>query len=725
MSGKIQTLLGVVLGLLVLGSTAENAYAAEYFLCAGAGTVTMPDGVVVPVWGFALDDNANLADGCGTGVVQVPGPRLTVPSGDSALTVNVLNELPSLAGQPTPVSIVIPGQVTAMSPVLVGGRVRSFTQETLPGTVGTYSWANFAPGTYAYHSGTHPQVQVQMGLYGAATRDSGAGEAYAGVGYDHEVVLVYSELDPALHAAVASDDYGPGLGTTSTIDYAPQYYLVNGQPFTAASSALDAGAAGQRTLLRMINMGLKEHSIVLQGVDMKLVAEGGSAYPYGRAQYSALLAPSGTKDAVVTPGAPGTAILYDRRLNLTTAGQPGGGMMTRLFFGVPVATDTVSIVRTRYLNSAANPQTLRVWAVSDQQPGATLTLQGYGAMNYQAGNQRYFLEVTGVAANPGLVTVTSDQGGSDTQAVPFTGAPVASDDAHTTPEDAVLTVAAPGLLANDSLGGTFNVALSAQLDVSPGVGSVVVNADGSFTYTPLANFAGIDAFSYVVTDGTGTSAPATVVITVSAVNDAPIAVDDGPYSVLAGQVLSIPAAQGVLVNDSDPEGDLLSAVLLTQPLDGFVSLSPNGAFDYVAGLLPGQVTFTYVAFDGNAASAPTTVTIDVLAQANTAPVAVDDYAQVRRNTLNNPTGFSVTMNLVANDSDAEGNLDPTTLTIVTPPIRGGTLVNNGDGTITYTPAPQYRGTEVFTYAVSDTDGAVSNTATVRIDVVRPRDYTGP
>ena len=96
------------------------------------------------------------------------GTNLSVPPGESTLTINLTNNLS------VPVSMVIPGLMTAMNPTFVGGRVMSFTTETAPGATATYTWNNVNPGTYLYLSGTNPAVQVQMGLYGAVKKDYAA-----------------------------------------------------------------------------------------------------------------------------------------------------------------------------------------------------------------------------------------------------------------------------------------------------------------------------------------------------------------------------------------------------------------------------------------------------------------------------------------------------------------------------------------------------------------------
>ena len=161
-------LLGALLALT------PPARAAEFFLRAAAITTTMPDGAQVVQWGFARDS----AFGRGDGTVTVPGPVLTVAPGDSVLTIRLDNRLPE------PISLVINGQFStspAPAPVRQGVRVRSFTTETPPGNAApvTYTWSSVRPGTYLYMSGSHPQVQVPMGLYGARTRQTPSSPAEA------------------------------------------------------------------------------------------------------------------------------------------------------------------------------------------------------------------------------------------------------------------------------------------------------------------------------------------------------------------------------------------------------------------------------------------------------------------------------------------------------------------------------------------------------------------
>ena len=152
----------------------------------------------------------------------MPGPAITLADTDTTLNIHVRN-----VGLSEPVSIVIPGQnATTMSPVMQGNRVRSFTHETgsvADGTIGTndmvYSWTSVKPGTFAYQSGTHPAVQIQMGLYGALTKTAATGEAYGpSTAFDSEMTVLYSEVDTVLHNQVADGTYGTPAGMTSTMD---------------------------------------------------------------------------------------------------------------------------------------------------------------------------------------------------------------------------------------------------------------------------------------------------------------------------------------------------------------------------------------------------------------------------------------------------------------------------------------------------------------------------
>ena len=274
--------------LMPWGFGASAASAAEFYLRAEIFYKTMPDTTIVPMWGYSL--------GAGPSgpwsSASSPGPRLTVPPGDTTLTIHLTNQLPAWAST----SLVIPGLASTMTPVRLGnGRVRALTSEVASGGSADYTWTGLRPGTFIYHSGSHMQVQVQMGLYGAVTQDFAAGEAYSGAPYDVESLVFFSEVDPALHNAVAYGQYGEGLAMTSTVDYAPRYFLING---AADQSFMQVDAAsGARVLLRFVNAGLKTKAPFILDRYMWVLAEDGFAKTHATQRYSLELTALKTIDA--------------------------------------------------------------------------------------------------------------------------------------------------------------------------------------------------------------------------------------------------------------------------------------------------------------------------------------------------------------------------------------------------------------------------------------------
>jgi uncharacterized repeat protein (TIGR01451 family) len=195
-----------------------------------------------------------------------------------------------------------------------------------------------------------------------------------------------------------------------------------------------------------------------------------------------------------------------------------------------------------------------------------------------------------------------------TAIVRFQAAPVAVDDHYTTCEDIPLVVAAQGVLSND--GDLNDDPLAAILDSSSVSGTLSLNPDGSFTYTPTLNFSGFDDFTYHATDAISDSNVATVTLTVMAKNDPPVATGDS-YTTEEDTLLMV-VAPGVLLNDTDVEGDVLTAVLGDPPTNGTLALNPDGSFTYTPSLsFNGADGFTYHANDGTADSNLATAIIAV------------------------------------------------------------------------------------------------------------------
>jgi VCBS repeat-containing protein len=293
-------------------------------------------------------------------------------------------------------------------------------------------------------------------------------------------------------------------------------------------------------------------------------------------------------------------------------------------------------------------------------------------------------------------------------------APVAVNDSFSTSEDTKLTAAT--VLTNDT--DANGNALTATLLTQAEHGTVAFNTDGTFTYTPNANYNGPDSFTYKANDGSADSNVATVNLTVTPVNDAPEAVKD-QYEVVSGTTLvstvAGPTDVGVLQNDTDADGNQLTAVLDGNVEHGTLVLHADGSFTYTPNEgFTGVDSFTYHAFDGSASSDITTATIVVDAPANVAPVSEKDGYLVRSGselvaTVNGPSDFGV----LQNDTDADGNK---LTAVLDGNVEHGTLVLHADGSFTYTPNEGFTGVDSFTYHAFD--GSASSditTATIVVD----------
>ncbi|HID21716.1 MAG TPA: tandem-95 repeat protein, partial [Planctomycetaceae bacterium] len=327
-------------------------------------------------------------------------------------------------------------------------------------------------------------------------------------------------------------------------------------------------------------------------------------------------------------------------------------------------------------------ETLSIVAYDASNVTGTLSLVGGTRFQYTGPQDYYGTETFTYTVSDGTEG-SQDSATVTIQVEPVNDPPVARPDSYTVDEDTVLAIGqtADGLLANDS--DVEQDPLTARRVAPPAHGTVTVNPDGTFTYTPNPDFNGTDTFTYQANDGKADSAVATVTITVNPVND--VVANDDAYGVDEDNVLAVGAADGLLANDYDAEGDPMTAQLLTGqgygPFDGqLTQFNGDGSFTYEPNEnFNGQDTFTYQAYDGIDLSVPATVTISVAA-VNDAPVAAADSYTTDEDTalLIGQTADG----LLANDSDVEGDA----LTAVNPSDPpGGSVTLQADGTFTYTP----------------------------------------
>ncbi len=284
--------------------------------------------------------------------------------------------------------------------------------------------------------------------------------------------------------------------------------------------------------------------------------------------------------------------------------------------------------------------------------------------------------------------------------------------------DAVFTevnVAIPGnVLTND-----VDLEGDTQTVTNPGTytltgGVLVLNADGSFIYTPNPGFTGTDTFTYDIVDDNANPATDSAVLTITVVGDPAMnytfAVDDG-YGGSQGATIT----GNVLDNDFDPEGDDQTVDVAISPsngpANGTVTLNADGSFSYTPNdpSFFGNDSFIYSIFDNGSPVATDSATVSIIISGENTTIAVNDF---RDTVVNVP----VTGNVLTNDEDLEGdNQVVTTLTVTSD--QGVTVNIAPDGSFTYTPPVDYVGGDFFMYSIED-DGnpQATDSATVFIRI---------
>jgi uncharacterized protein YhjY with autotransporter beta-barrel domain len=232
----------------------------------------------------------------------------------------------------------------------------------------------------------------------------------------------------------------------------------------------------------------------------------------------------------------------------------------------------------------------------------------------------------------------------------------------------------------------------------------------AFQYQSDPGYTGSDSFQFTIEDTFGAQASATVTIDVTPfVNGAPVAQDD-TATTRSGPSAGEQVAIDVLVNDSDPDQQPLEIVGSTGPLNGNIdSISPSGLIRYTPDPgFSGDDGFSYTVDDGAGGTDTASVTIHVAADA--VPVANDDVASTGANAL-------VQILVLQNDTDADDTLAYNDIELTQP--ANGFVEQSCLGNCNppeYTPNPGFSGQDSFTYTITDSLGAVSNMATVTINV---------
>jgi len=279
-----------------------------FSLRAMKGNIIADDGKSILMWGFANASGPRVR-------FQHPGPTLIVNQGQS-VTVNLTNTLP------VPVSIVFPGQINVNA---TGGVSGLLTREAPPGGSISYTFTANEPGTYIYYSGTRPELQVEMGLFGALivrpsaiTTPSGfAGCAYNDTDscYHREYLYLLSDLDHIIHEQILLNKID---AVDNTVAY-PVYWLINGRsgldsvaknfaPYLPSQpySALARMHPGEKVLVRLIGGVRDLHPQHMHGSHHRVIARDGrnlkgpSGEDLSEGLFTTTVAPGQTTDAIFT-----------------------------------------------------------------------------------------------------------------------------------------------------------------------------------------------------------------------------------------------------------------------------------------------------------------------------------------------------------------------------------------------------------------------------------------
>jgi len=653
-SNYLKSLKTAVLAVTILLLGAVLAAAQQTInLTAQPSTLIQPDGSTVPMWGYSCGAaataatatckalNPNASAGWSPIIISVPYSGVA-----TSLTINLTNNLlftptGSATANTVPTSLIIVGQVggglgvlsqrtttpspdhsqaqanvtwpiavspstTPGTPPVQGPRVQSFGTEVAAGATTALTWSALRPGTYLLESGTHPSIQVPMGLYGilvvTTAPSTTTGTAYPAVGsrpavtYDAEVPLEFSEIDPVqnntVNAAVNTVGFSEsmvwsgqpgGCGNPSSptyhqcyppvVNYIPLYYLINGVEFNrtnAASSLFPVAPATGLTagtgnvLLRLVNAGLRMHVPAIIGS-----LTGATSTAAGVPGFSII-----AEDGNLSPGVP--------------------KVQSDIFMAASKTNDVMINVPT----SAATP----ALAVFDRE----LSLSG-NAINRDSGMLAYIsINGAGLPASPALAPAVANP---DTynSLVPCATAPCAP-----------FTVSDPskGLLAND-----INV-FGAQLLSAPTGGTVTLSANGTFTYVPNAGTTS-DSFTYcangtVIGTTCSSSITSTVTLGTATVEGANgITCTPPSYNATISTYIAV-KTPGLLAGCKDAAGYPLTVVTSTAPTitpAGTVLLDANGGF--TASLASAPITATSATFSfqvknsqGTVIVSPVTATVN-------------------------------------------------------------------------------------------------------------------
>ena len=546
-----------------------------------------------------------------------------------------------------------------------------------------------SPYQYKYDGGSYQSSNSFSGLVAAVqpvtVKDANNCTA--------SISTTLTQPSAALSASISSQTnvacYGNATGTltiSASGGTSPYQYKYDGGSYQSSNSFSGLVAAVQPVTVKDANNCTASISTTITQPSVALSA--------GISSQTNVLCYGNSTGAVTVAASGGTSV-YQYKIG------SGSYQSSGTFSSLAAGSYTITILDANGCNTTQ--------AVTISQPSAALSVScsntsasGYGATDatvsvtanggtssysYLWSNSATSNSVSGLSTGAFSVTVTDAHGCTASCTTTLNNFTQANWDATSTTEDVSVSGSVAG---NDDLSGDGGNVWS--LVTNPSHGSVIVTSNGGYSYAPDANYNGSDAFVYQLCDVNGDCDTAIVYITISSVNDAPVAVwnsnttdEDTPVSGSVGG------------NDTDVDNNINpnGFTLTSGPSHGSLTFNNDGTYTYTPSAnYNGNDQFIYQVCDlGSPIYCDTAIVYLTINPVNDAPVAVWNSNQT---TMNNAVNGDVS----TNDYDVDGNLNANSFA-VTSNVAHGSLTFNNDGSYTYTPTTNYFGNDQFIYQVCD------------------------
>ncbi len=569
-------------------------------LTAAPSNATLPDGSVVPMWGYSC--GAAVAGSTATCAAANPNAGtgwspvvITVPTGQD-LQIGLTNHLSFTNGNNVPTSLVIVGQLggglgtsatTMPSPdhsnaqgattwPIAGGpgatapaqsqRVQSFSTEVAVGATTALAWKAPRPGTYLLESGTHPSIQGAMGLIGmvvvtAAPSGSVAGTAYPASGaapavtYNAEVPLIFSEIDPVQNKAVNTAVNTAGFSETM---------VWSGQPGGCGNKASSTynqcypPVVNYTPLYYLIN-GVSFNKASNPPSSLFAATPGSTASPV-------------SGNVLVRLVNAGLHMHVPSIVGSVTGPTPVGGFSL-------IAEDGNPLPGTPRVQSEVFLAAGKTYDVMINVPAA-----GNSALPIY--DRELSLSANATARDAGMLAYISVNG-AGMPAAPALGAAAANPDSYSVVPGKTLVVSdlGRGVIAND-----VNI-YGVQVSSGPAKGTLALNANGTFQYVPNSGWSGGDSFTYCGNGATSGAACTTVTLGAAQVENASgISVPANSFTANTATYIKV-AAPGLLTGAKDAAGYPLQVVTSSVSMSGSTNLIPDSQGGFLA-TVAGMGTYT-------------------------------------------------------------------------------------------------------------------------------------